>query len=305
MSPAIWRATRGAEVPLARLVGAWVAWAWLALPAAQAAWPGPATPARMAPEQDYGPFVFQRADGEIDGLSVEMLHLVTRVSGVRVTVLPARPLAEQLAAVRRGEADLVTSLRPTPERGAYLLFTRPYVTVPTVLALRGDRPLQTLAGLTGQPVAVGQGYAVEAVVRARHPGVAWQPVPDDVQALRGVVEGRFAGAVLDAASLAFIIREHALAPLQVAERLDHDYPLSFAVRKDWPELRDTLDRAIAELPATQREAVLQRWLDRGEPFSAGARTPWATRVGLGLLAAAALIAIAFGIVRRAPRDPGA
>lgn len=305
MSPATWRATRVPEVRFARLVGAWAVFGALAAPAAQAAWPGPATPVRMAPDQDHGPFVFQRADGEIDGLSVELLQLVARASGVRVTALPARPKAEQLAAVQRGEADLLTSLRPTPERGAYLVFTRPYVTVPTVLAMRGDRPLQTLAALAGKPVAVGQGYAVEAVVRARYPGVAWQPVPDDVQALRGVVEGRFMGAVLDAASLAFIVREHALAPLQVVERLDHDYPLSFAVRKDWPELRDVLDRAIAELPAAQREAVLQRWLDRGESLSVGARTPWATRVGLGLLTAAALIAIAFGAVRRAQRDRGA
>ncbi|HET9823568.1 MAG TPA: transporter substrate-binding domain-containing protein [Burkholderiaceae bacterium] len=289
----------------AGLLGACAVAGVLALPAARAAWPGPATPVRMAPEQDYGPFIFQRADGEVDGLSVQMLQLVARAADVGVTVLPARPLAEQLEAVRRGDADLVTSLRPTPERGAYLVFTRPYVTVPTVLAMRGDRPALSLAGLAGRPVAVGQGYAVEAVVRARHPGVAWRPVPDDVQALRGVVEGRFDGAVLDAASLAFIVREHALSPLRIAERLDHDYPLSFAVRKDWPELRDALDRAIAGLPAAQREAVLQRWLDRGEPIAAGARTPWATRFGLGLLAAGALIAIAFGVVRRRTRDPGA
>ena len=39
-----------------------------------------------------------------------------------LTTLPAQ----------RGEVDLVSSLRPTPERAAYLAFTAPYVQVPAV-----------------------------------------------------------------------------------------------------------------------------------------------------------------------------
>src|SRR5690606_29335890 len=62
---------------------------------AAAGWAGPSQPVRFAPERDYGPFVFQREDGRIDGLSVEMLGLLRERAGLNVHTLPARPLKEQ------------------------------------------------------------------------------------------------------------------------------------------------------------------------------------------------------------------
>lgn len=259
--------------------------------AAQAGWSGPAQPVRFAPERDYGPFVFQREDGRIDGLSVEMLGLLQQHTGLTVATLPARPLREQLDALRRREADLLSSLRATPERGEYALFTLPYVSVPAVVVMREEAPALTLAQMAARPVAVGEGYAVEAVVRARHPEVAWRAVPDDVAALQGLLAGRFDAAVLDAASFAYTVRRHALQGLRVVAPADFEYALSFAVRKDWPELREALDGAIRAVPASRRQAVLQRWIDHP---AAPARTPWASRVGAALLGLGLLVAMVAG-----------
>jgi ABC-type amino acid transport substrate-binding protein len=259
--------------------------------AAVAGWAGPAQPVRFAPERDYGPFVFQRADGRIDGLSVEMLALLQERAGLTIANLPARPLNEQLEALRRREADLVSSLRATPERGEYALFTLPYVAVPAVVVMRADRPERRLAAMTGEPVAVGLGYAVEPVMRQRHPKVAWQGVSDDVVALRGVLQRRFEAAVVDAASFAHVVATQRLEGLRVVAPADFEYALAFAVRKDWPELREALDDAIRALPGAQRQAVLRRWL--AEPPQPH-RTPWATWLGGALLLAGALTALVAG-----------
>ncbi len=262
-----------------------------ALPA-PAQWAGPAQAVRFAPERDYGPFVFQRADGKIDGLSVEMLSLLQQRVGLSVTTLPARPLNEQLQALRSREADLVSSLRATPERGEYALFTLPYVSVPAVVVVRTDQPDRLLAAMAGEAVAVGQGYAVEPVMRQRYPKVAWQGVSDDAVALRGLVQRRFSAAVVDAASFLHVTREQRLDGLRIAGPADFDYALSFAVRKDWPELRDALDQAIRALPRDQRQTVLRRWL--GEPVMPQ-RTPWGTRIGWMLLAFGAIVALLAGV----------
>lgn len=284
---------------LACLVAALAAAA--ATPAA-AGWAGPSQPVRFAPERDYGPFVFQRADGRIDGLSVEMLGLLKERAGLTVTTLPARPLNEQLEALRRREADLVTSLRATPERGEYALFTLPYVSVPAVVVMRADRPERRLAAMTGERVAVGLGYAVEPVMRQRYPQVAWQSVSDDGVALRGVLERRFEAAVVDAASLAHVVATQGLDGLRAVASADFEYTLSFAVRKDWPELREALDDAIRSLPGAQRQEVLRRWL--AEPLPPQ-RAPWVTWLGGALLLAGGLAALAAGSRglwrRRAPR----
>lgn len=253
---------------------------------------------RFGPEADYGPFVYADDEGRIAGLSVDMLGRVASLARLQIRTLPPRPLSQWLDAARRREVDLLSSLRPTPERAEYLLFTRPYVKVPAVLVVRQDHALavggiaQPLTRLDGQRVAVGAGYAVEAFVRSARPTVLWQPVPDDVVALRGVVEGQYAGAVLDTASAAFVARRFRMQGLATAGPVGFDYSLSFAVRKDRPDLVARIDAAIQNIPQAERTALVSRWMT---PLAAGGpptnRHPvlWA---GLALLVAAGALAVA-------------
>jgi ABC-type amino acid transport substrate-binding protein len=236
-----------------------------ALPAAAA--DGGVLTVRFAPERDYGPFVFVD-DGRVQGLSVDLLERLAPDAGLRLQTLPPAPLAEQLALLRAGGADLVSSLRPTPERAEFLAFTRPYVSVPAIVVVRAagaapgggaDGPA-LLRSLAGHAVAVGQGYGVEAFARSRFPQVRWVAVPDDVQALRGVAEGRQDAAVVDAASAAFVTQRHGIAGLRSAGPIGFEYALSLAVPKARTDLVQRLDAAILALPLADSTAIQQRWM---------------------------------------------
>jgi ABC-type amino acid transport substrate-binding protein len=255
---------------------------------------------RLGVERDYGPFVFAAADGSAQGLSIDMLRLLQQRTGLRLAVASTAPLQALLADAQAQRLDLLTSLRPTTERAAYLAFTQPYVTVPAVLVVRAGGPAPTLDGLAGQPVAVGQGYAVEAVMRERHRQVAWQAVSDDVVALQGVAAGRYRAAVVDAASLAFIVAQHGLGSLQAVSQVGFDYTLSFAVRRDWPQLVALLNAGIQALSPAERQAVLDRWL--ATQAATPPRAPWLTRSAWALLALALLLVLARAWRRRRARQ---
>ncbi len=251
---------------------------------------------RFAPEADYGPFVYRGTDGRAQGLSIDLLELVMATTGLKVEHLPTQPLAGILDGLRRGEIDFASSLRPTPERGAYLAFTRPYVEIPTVLATRPGGPRRTFAELAGRRVAVGADYAVEPHVRRRYPRVDWVAVPSDSEGVAGVIEGRFEAVVLDVASLAFVTQMQRLSPLVVVEGVGFEYALSFAVRKDLPVLVDVLDAALLDIPAGRREALVDRWLG---PYAPQLTTPTSRRgldIGTGLIGAAGVLA-AVGVWR--------
>lgn len=246
---------------------------------AQAAKDPAGRPWRMAPERDYGPFVYLDDQGRLAGLSVDVLTLVAQRGGVSWQALPAAPLAQQLAALKAGDVDFITSLRPTPERAAYLIFTSAYVNVPAVVVSRDGGQVQ-LQALDGQTVTVGQGYGVESFVRKAYPGIQWQAVADDVLALKAVSEGRAVAAVVDLASAGFVMRQHQLSGLTVGQPVGFDYALSFGVRKDLPTLRDHLDAGIRQLSAADRAALRARWLSMPEQGPAMPRGLW---WALGLL----------------------
>jgi len=215
---------------------------------------------RFAPEADYAPFVFQAPDGRLLGLSVELLDRLTATAGWDIERLPARPLADNLAAARRGEVDLLSSLRPTPERAQYLAFSAPYVSVPAVLVHRHEGGGDQLSGYDAQSVAVGDGYAVQAHVQEFYPRVRWRAVPDDASALDLLERREVSAAVMDVASARFLMQRLGYVDLQVGAAIGFDYALCFAWRRDRPEIGVALSRALAALPVQERDALTERWL---------------------------------------------
>lgn len=268
----------------------------------------PVLEVRFGAEADYGPFVYATSDGQVRGLSVDMLALLAPKAGLRVVTQPPRPLKDLLQSARVGQLDLISSLRPTPERSAFLLFSRPYVSVPAVLVLRKSDPLRESSpaglwqALRGQAVAVGSGYAVEGFVRSNRPEIHWQGVADDVQALRGLQQGRFAAAVVDLASLSFSMREHGLGGIEAVDAVGFDYMLSFGVRRDRPELLERIDAALLATAEAEKAAVVERWM---KPLQMKQQLPSAWRVqalsGLLLLLA---LAVGFWGWRRSRRPDG-
>lgn len=218
-------------------------------------------PVRFAPERDYGPFVYAEADGQIHGLSVDLLAAIAPRAGLQIQTLPPRDLADILEGVKAGEVDLVSSLRPTPERSRLLGFSAPYVEVPAVLVLRkGEARRQGLADFRQRRVGVGKAYAVEAFVRQRYPEVQWQAQANDAVALRALAAGQLDGVVTDAASVAFIQRRERLSGIEIHEAVGFQYALSFAYPIQRADLGDALAKGLRDLPRAERDRIVRRWM---------------------------------------------
>ena len=77
-------------------------------------WAGDALRLRFAPEKDYGPFIYETHEGQVEGLSADFLNAMAAQGELQIDTLPAQPLAAILEAARQGQVDLISSLRPTP-----------------------------------------------------------------------------------------------------------------------------------------------------------------------------------------------
>lgn len=228
------------------------------------------TAIRWAPEADYGPFVFvdtTQAEKIPQGLSVDYLSLVAKHEGLQLVALPARPLHKNLELAQQKEVEVITSLRPTEERAAYLAFTTPYVEVPAVALIRQadfglyhreyGAPLMSLAG---HKIAVGQGYAVEKYAHDLQPDAVWVAVPDDTEGLRRLLAGEVDAAIADIASAGFVLQQQQWTGVVASEAIGFRYPLSFAYRKDRPDIGIALQRGLEKITEADRIALWQKWV---------------------------------------------
>lgn len=266
---------------------------------------GPPLKVRFAPEKDYGPFIYEDSDGVVRGLSMDMLAALAEHANLQLEMLPPRPLNEILAAAQRGEVDLISSLRPTPERAKVLGFTRAYATVPAVLVTLPTGQQPTLLDFQGRPVAVGRGYAVEAFAREKYPAVQWVSVNDDAEGLQKLRLGQVSAVVADVASVHFVADRLGLDAFKVHAGIGFEYPLSFAFLKSRPDIGERLEEGLRLLPEAQRQTLRRQWLEGRQQRGEDPRARWLIRLGTALAALAVLgLAVAWWRQRESVHDAG-
>ncbi|MBF0165547.1 MAG: transporter substrate-binding domain-containing protein, partial [Magnetococcales bacterium] len=204
---------------------------------------------RLGPEANYPPLSYLDADGVWRGLSADMAHLVADRLGVRFQLLESANLATLLDAAKAGKVEILTSIKPTPERSRYLTFTPPYVNIPTaILSRHGDFPGATLEELHGKRVAVGNGYGVHEYLRTQHPEIHLDPVEDDLHGLQKLAFGGVDAVIMDMASATWFLEQEKITNLRVVGRTDYEYALSFGIRNGVPELATILAKSLAAIP---------------------------------------------------------
>lgn len=206
-------------------------------------------PVKVGAELNYPPYMHIE-NGQVTGLAVDYLKLVTGKTGLRFDYTSQGALHELLPRLEKSEIDIVTSVRDTPERSTYALFTPPFAYVGTVLVVNPgtERP---------KTVAVGRGFAIEAWLKRNRTELVLVPVSSDEDALLLLKHKQVDAAALDEVSLAYLQRRLSFNS-GIAYNLPHSYPLAFAVSKSQVELHRVLSKAITGISLIDKRALIEQ-----------------------------------------------
>ena len=284
---------------LAGFVGASVSGRAAAVPdtlltAEEQAWVNKHPVLLFAPERDFPPFSFVDSQGQHRGLSADVLDLVQEHTGLKFQAVAAGDRSANIDRLKRRDVDLLTSLRPTPEREQFIAFTSAYVSSPAVvLRRRNDHRSGDLAKMGGQRVAVDRNSAVEDFLHGNFPDIVPVEVDIAAQGLRDLVTGDVDACAINLATASFVIERDRLGGLRVAGETGYFSTLTLGYRKDWPMLGRVLEKGLAQISEAERAQMIARWI----PLSDIAwwqrpdvqRVLGAASIGTGLLMAGLLL----------------
>ncbi|MBF0186922.1 MAG: transporter substrate-binding domain-containing protein [Magnetococcales bacterium] len=258
----------------------------LVLTEAERAWLRDHPLIRHAADPDYAPFEWRDNGGKPIGIAPEFLELVATKLGIRIERITTPSWKASLEAVRTHQADLVTVASKTQERSAYMRFTAPYAVFPNVVLMRADTSgTYDIADLTGMRVAHIKGWALSDKMRTEYPGIDLHYVKTVRGALEEVSIGRVDATLLNMATAGYWIERAKITNLRIAGTTDFTYTLSFASRRDWPQLNTLLEKAMASITEAERQQIFNRWISlRTEGWRPTARF-WIISAGVVLLLA--------------------
>jgi signal transduction histidine kinase len=117
-----------------------------------------------------------------------------------------------------------------------------------------------LENLTGKTVAVIKDYLVHKELAENYPDISLVFCKNNKDALKAVSSGKafaFIGGLL---STPLMINEYGLTNLKAAAPSKlQDATVAMAIRNDWPELRDIINKVLDAMPVDEKAAILNKW----------------------------------------------
>ncbi|HEY4161663.1 MAG TPA: response regulator [Dongiaceae bacterium] len=210
----------------------------------------------------WPPFDIVEDNGRYRGISADYLDLIETRTGLHIEPVIFPNWDAALSAFKSGTIDLLPSVAETPDREAFMAFSKPYITGSNLIFARRDEPgIKSRLDLTGKTIAIEKGYALDGIIDREISGVKMLPVADTDAALRAVSSGladAYIGNIIVATYLTGRLNLTNLQPR--GESGFTTSSLHFAVRKDWPMLLQLIDRGIDSINDQDRQQISNRWV---------------------------------------------
>lgn len=232
----------------------------VALTAAEQEWLKNNSGLKVGLRSDWPPFEFEQ-DGRAAGLVADLVTRLEETLGTRFTreLIATRASAEDK--LKNGDVDVLPGMSRTPRTEQEFLFTRAYVSVPIALAIRDSgRFIGDLRELRNEKVGVVNRQASHDYLLINHPDLDLYPQQTIEDGLLALSNGDLDVMVTHIPAVSYTVARLGLSNLRITSITPYQYDLRLAVRKSSPELHRILNKALGSLPASEAEAVYNRWI---------------------------------------------
>jgi ABC-type amino acid transport substrate-binding protein len=110
---------------------------------------------RLGVDPKFIPYEFFDTDGVYKGIAADYIDLISKKTGLKMTVAPDLTWPEAYEKAVTRELDALSCVAWTSEREKYFIFSQPYYTFQRVIYVREDNSsINSLDDLKNQPIAV-------------------------------------------------------------------------------------------------------------------------------------------------------
>ena len=216
---------------------------------------------RVGFDAKWPPFSFRDSQGNFVGVDLDYFALIREHLPVEVEFVTDYDWPTLLEKAIEGEIHVLFSTALTTERVEHLLFTEVYFPVTTAIITREDQPfLLSLESVRSQIFAIPNQYAMHDRLREKFPESRILTPESYAEALRMVAGGEADVSVCNIATASYLIRTLGLENLKISGLAPFHKDLRYAVSREHPELVALLNRAIASVAESDKQAILSRWI---------------------------------------------
>lgn len=219
---------------------------------------------KIGVNSDLAPIAFRNSDGEMQGISIELLSLIDKRVAGRFELVEKESFEALQQSLKDKEIDAALDFLANQASAKSYIFTQPYLATPfTVVARKADNDTLSalsLSQLKGKQIALEKGVATVGFIARHYPEMQVQLYTNAYGALQAVAN-KEADFYLGNKNVAeYQMQRHGLTQLSHVASIKIPTPkASIAVRKDLPDLAIILNQAIGAISVQEKQLLQQRW----------------------------------------------
>ncbi|MBY4677491.1 ABC transporter substrate-binding protein [Marinobacterium arenosum] len=222
--------------------------------------------------------------GRHSGIVADYMQLIASKLGISLSLVVANSWKQALELIRQGQCDLLPAAIQTPDSMQYLSFTRPYLNLQqTVIATANYQPrIKDIDDVLDRPLAVVGESPFFAVLQDRYPRINLQRVPSIEAGLRMIQRGELYGLIDLSAAISNTMQQQHITDIKIGGGLPDRWQFSIAVRQDNPRLLKILDKAVASIPPSEVQQLINHWILIRYELGFDYSLFWKVMIGVGL-----------------------
>ncbi|WP_082341432.1 transporter substrate-binding domain-containing protein [Pseudomonas sp. P1.31] len=207
------------------------------------------------------PFTYLDEQNRFRGLSADVLDNVSQRTGLKFEIKTVHSREDQVAALNRGDADMLAAFSSGQDQGLGLSFTRPYFTTSFVLLTKNSVSSPgTLDQLAGQTVAFTDDRYLRSFLTEHYPAIHIVETDNATQALAMVANGQAQAAISSLISARYLLSRDFKERLKITSTVGTSRSqIAFATIPDELELNSILNKALLSIPPGEMDTLAERW----------------------------------------------
>ncbi|GGC09648.1 hypothetical protein GCM10011352_40130 [Marinobacterium zhoushanense] len=214
-------------------------------------------PVRLCSIGDWEPLQWRRDDQPM-GLVVDYVEQLFAHLGLEHQYVASDSWSASRSMLGEGRCDLVAGIMPVVPSGDPLRYSRPFLTIPIVAAVKEGTDISQPRRLS-QPIGVLRQHDLDRLLLRRYPELKVFRVDSVAEGLRMVLRGELAAFVDTRLVLEREIGRSALSGLSLDASLSDSFDLEFAAQSGKAQLIRLMDLALADLGQDERDQIRARW----------------------------------------------
>ncbi|NQY94938.1 MAG: transporter substrate-binding domain-containing protein [Campylobacteraceae bacterium] len=169
--------------------------------------------------------------------------------------------AQTLEFAKSRKCDIISAAAQTPKRSIYLDFPKPYIAFPLVVATKPDKPfVASILDVLPYEIAVVKEYAYIELLKDKYPTIKLVEVDSIDIGFEKILKGEVYGFIDSLTIVGTKIQKDYLERIKIAGKIDEEFHMGVATRKDMPLLKSIFDKVVDGLSPTQHSTILNNWV---------------------------------------------